>query len=224
MPTSAATALAVARVVAGQQHWCAGPSSVSRATASALVGLTVSATMKSAARAPSQPAATAVRPRASADLPRGVSSRGQSASPSRRAARAGRRRPRGPRRCPRRRGPRGSGSPRRPAAGRRARAARRDRAAMGCSDASSSAPASRSASSRRRRRRHDVDERHPPGRDRAGLVEHDGVDATGGFEHLRALDQDAELRPAAGADEQRGRRGETERARAGDDEHRDRRR
>ena len=71
---------------------------------------------------------------------------------------------------------------------------------------------------------HHADEGHPPGRDRARLVDDDGVDATGGFQHLRSLDQDAELCPPAGADEQRGRRGQTERARAGDDEHRHRRR
>ena len=44
----------------------------------------------------------------------------------------------------------------------------------------------------------------------------------GRLEHLAALDHDAELRAAAGADHDRGRRGETQRARAGDDEHRDR--
>ena len=67
----------------------------------------------------------------------------------------------------------------------------------------------------------DVDERHLAGGDGAGLVEHDGVDLAGRFEHLRSLDQDAELRAAAGADHQRGRRGQSERAWAGDDQHRD---
>ena len=33
----------------------------------------------------------------------------------------------------------------------------------------------------------DVDETHAAGRDGAGLVEHDGVDASGRLEHLRAL-------------------------------------
>ena len=70
-------------------------------------------------------------------------------------------------------------------------------------------------------RRDHVDQRHPPGGDRAGLVEHDGVDAAGGLEHLGAPDQDAELGAAAGADHQRGRRGQAQRARAGDDQHRD---
>ena len=57
---------------------------------------------------------------------------------------------------------------------------------------------------------------------RAGLVEHDRVDAAGRLEHLGPLDQDAELRAAARADEQRRRRREAERARAGDDQHGDR--
>ena len=68
----------------------------------------------------------------------------------------------------------------------------------------------------------DVDERHLAGGDRAGLVQHDGVDPAGGLQHLGALDQDAELGAPAGADQQRGRRGEAQRARAGDDQHGDR--
>lgn len=60
-----------------------------------------------------------------------------------------------------------------------------------------------------------LDERHLAGGDGARLVEHDRVDATGGLEDLRALDQQPELRAAAGADHQRGRSGESERARAG---------
>ena len=44
----------------------------------------------------------------------------------------------------------------------------------------------------------------------------------GGLQHLRALDQDAELGAPAGADQQRGRRGQAQRARAGDDQHRHR--
>ena len=103
-----------------------------------------------------------------------------------------------------------------------ARGARRSRAPIGCSDACSSAPTRRSSSARstpvgeRRRRR-----RHAPARDGAGLVEHDRVDAARRLEHLGPLDQDAELRAAAGADEQRRRRREPERAGAGDDQHRD---
>ena len=51
----------------------------------------------------------------------------------------------------------------------------------------------------RRPRPDDVDERHAPGRDGAGLVEHDRVDPAGRLEDLGALDEDAELRAAAGA-------------------------
>ena len=68
----------------------------------------------------------------------------------------------------------------------------------------------------------DVDEGHLAGRHGAGLVEHDGVDRAGRLEDLGALDQDAELRAPAGADHQRGRRGQPEGAWAGDDQHRDR--
>ncbi len=63
---------------------------------------------------------------------------------------------------------------------------------------------------------------HLAGGDGAGLVEHDRVDAAGGLEDLRALDEDAELGAPAGADHQRGRRREPEGARAGDDQHRHR--
>ena len=60
------------------------------------------------------------------------------------------------------------------------------------------------------------------GGDGAGLVEHDRVDPAGGLEDLRTLDEDAELGAATGADQQRGGRGQPERARAGDDQDRDR--
>ena len=59
--------------------------------------------------------------------------------------------------------------------------------------------------------------------DRARLVEHDRVDAPRPLEHLRPLDQHAELRAAPGADHERDRRREAERARAGDDQDGDRR-
>ena len=65
----------------------------------------------------------------------------------------------------------------------------------------------------------DVDQGHAAGGDRAGLVEHDGVDPAGGLEHLGALDEDAELGAPAGADQQGGRRGQAEGAGAGDDQH-----
>src|SRR5690606_4182213 len=59
---------------------------------------------------------------------------------------------------------------------------------------------------------------HPAGGDGAGLVEDDGVDGAGALQDLRALDEDAELGAAAGADHQRGRRGQPEGAGAGDDQ------
>jgi hypothetical protein len=59
---------------------------------------------------------------------------------------------------------------------------------------------------------------HAAGGDRAGLVQDDRVDAPRGLQHLRALDEDAELGAAPGADQQRGRRGEAQGARAGDDQ------
>ena len=65
----------------------------------------------------------------------------------------------------------------------------------------------------------EIDERHPASRHRARLVEHDRVDAARRFQDLGAADQDAELGASSGADEQRGGRGEAERARAGDHEH-----
>ena len=199
------------------------PSSRSCATASALVGLTVSATTNSARASPSQPATTAVVPAPSASRRARSSSARQLERPARRAAPGGRRR----RACP-------STTPSTPRPARlrealdrgqragRARGARSP-ARSGARSALSSAPTSRSASSRSTPvGGATLDERHAPARDRAGLVEHDRVDAARRLEHLRALDQDAELRAAAGADEQRGRRGEAERARAGDDQHGDR--
>ena len=83
-------------------------------------------------------------------------------------------------------------------------------------------PRRRSAAPRRRPPRH-VDQRHAALRDGAGLVEHHGVDRARLLEDLRALDEDAELRAATGADQQRGRRREPEGARARDDQHGDRR-
>ena len=60
------------------------------------------------------------------------------------------------------------------------------------------------------------------GRHRAGLVEHDRVDAAGVLQHLGPFDEGAQLCAAAGAHEQGRRGGETQRAGAGDDQHRDR--
>jgi hypothetical protein len=50
----------------------------------------------------------------------------------------------------------------------------------------------------------DVSDAHLAGSDRAGLVEHYGVDAAGGLQDLRALDEDAELGAASGAHHERG--------------------
>ena len=62
---------------------------------------------------------------------------------------------------------------------------------------------------------------HPALGHGAGLVEHDRRDPARPLEHLGAPDEDPELRAAPGADHQRGRRGEAERARARDDQHGD---
>ena len=84
---------------------------------------------------------------------------------------------------------------------------------------------------RRRFRQHDVGvfagprldvvQRHRAGGQCSGLVEHDGVDALDGLQQLRVFDQDAQLCAATGADQDCGRGGQPERARAGDDQHRD---
>ena len=70
--------------------------------------------------------------------------------------------------------------------------------------------------------RDDIDECHLTGGDGAGLVEHDGVDPSGRLEDLWSFDEDPELRPASGADEQCCRCCQAECARAGDDQHGDR--
>ena len=130
----------------------AGPGRAAAATASALVGRTVSARPPAPRTAPSHATATAVRPAARArsiaaatvrrgSRPRSASSAGRptttacpSTTPSTpRPARLAK--------------PSGGGS-----APGSSRAARRSPAAMGCSEPSSSAPASRSTSARRRRR------------------------------------------------------------------------
>ena len=208
-------------VVAGQQHGPQAERLAATRPPRRSVGLTVSATTSTARARPSQPAAIAVRPRASAaGGPRRASGSGACAQSASSAGRPtttrmavddaldaealavgealdGRQRAARPRR--RRRSPGRSG------ARRRARARRRGAAPRAVDAVGDD----------------DVDEAHPAGGDGAGLVEHDGVDPARGLEHLRALDQQAELRAAAGADHQRRRRREPERARAGDDQHRD---
>ncbi len=64
----------------------------------------------------------------------------------------------------------------------------------------------------------DARQGHPARGDGACLVEDDGVHAAGGLQYLGALDQDAELRAPPGADHQRGRGGQAQGARAGDDQ------
>ena len=64
---------------------------------------------------------------------------------------------------------------------------------------------------------HDLHDLGPAHRQGAGLVEDDGVDAMRDLERLAALDEDAGLRSAAGADHDGRRRRKAHRARAGDD-------
>src|SRR6185437_13096063 len=71
---------------------------------------------------------------------------------------------------------------------------------------------------RRAVQRRDVHDLHAPFGDGPRLVEDDGPDPPRLLEHLGTPDQDAELRPAPGADHERRRRRETECARAGDDQ------
>ena len=205
MPTSAATARAAALVVAGQQDRASGRGRAAGATASAEVGLTASATtQRRRGPAPSQPTATAVAPVACGLGERARRARRAGAatcSASRRGAAD--ERPACPSTTPcdaeplevgevldrRQRAdpvaravgdrPGRSGARRRPRARRRAAAPRRRP---------------------RRRPATTSTQGHPAGGDGAGLVEHDGVDPAGGLEHLGALDQDAELGAAAGAD------------------------
>ncbi len=66
------------------------------------------------------------------------------------------------------------------------------------------------------------DHRHLAAGHRPRLVEDDGVDPLGRLQHFRALDQQPQLRPATGPDQQRRRRRQPERAGAGDDQDRDR--
>ena len=143
-------------------------------------------------------------------------------APARRAAPAGRRRPRGRRRPPRRRGraareARSTGE--RPDLGPGERRDRpRDRVLARVLGRAGEPHAARAVDALGG---DDVGDPHPPFGHRPRLVEHDRRDLPCLLEDLGALDQDPELGAAAGADHQRGRRRETERARAGDDQHRD---
>src|SRR6266542_1794355 len=70
--------------------------------------------------------------------------------------------------------------------------------------------------------RADIGERRLAGGDRAGLVQHDGVEPMGGFEGFGRADEDARLRALSGTDHNGQRSGQAQGARAGDDEHGDR--
>src|SRR5690606_1795426 len=65
-----------------------------------------------------------------------------------------------------------------------------------------------------------IDQFHPSGGHGAGLVQDDRVDHPSGLEHLRALDEHAELGTAAGPDEKRGGGRRNEYTGAGDEHHR----
>ena len=217
MPTSAATARAVCSL-SPVRSTGRSPSRFSSAIASALDGLTVSATTKIARAAPSHAAAIAVLPSACAAATAAArpasSSRPQSARSDGRPTTSA-----WPSTTPST--PRPSRFANESTGGKRAGAQRRvgDRAGdrmLGRVLDGADEPQRVGAVDARRG--DDVDERHLALGDRAGLVEHDRVDAARRFEHLRAFDQDAELRAAAGADEQRRRRREPECAGARDDQ------
>ena len=211
-------------VVAGQQHRGRGPSSRNRAIASAEVGLTVVGDHEHA-RGPCRPSRP--RPpyrRAPGRRPARAPGRGQVLRPLREQPRpadeygvAG---PVDDR--PGRRGPRRWRSPRPAGSGPAARAASATARAIGCSEACSRAPASRSTSSASSPSAATTSTRViRPVVTVPVLSSTIGVDPAGGLQDLGALDQDAELGAAAGADHQRGRRGQAQGARAGDDQHGD---
>ena len=66
----------------------------------------------------------------------------------------------------------------------------------------------------------DTGHAHGSGGYRAGLVQHHGGQRAGVLQHLRAADQDAQLGGASGADQQPDGGGQAQRARAGNDQHR----
>ena len=70
--------------------------------------------------------------------------------------------------------------------------------------------------------RNDLGQSHLTLGHRAGLVEQDDIRGVGRLEHLAALEQDAELRAAAGPGHDRGGRRQAERARARDQQDRHR--
>ena len=224
MPTWAATACAVA-ALSPVIIQTSRPSALSWAMASADSGLTVSATVITAASSPSTATYIGVSPRGGRRVGdrRQVGDVDAGAVHQRRRCRpapGGRRRRRRGRARGRRR-TRSSGGQRR---GRASRAAVDDRLgdrvlAAGLGGATRRehlglGPSRRSVVTPVRAGR-------APG-DGAGLVEDDGGEPPRLLERLAVADQDAELGGAAGADHDRGRRGQAEGAGAGDDQHRDR--
>ena len=222
MPSCPATARAV-RSLSPVSSTGRRPSLRSRAMAAGAPGRSWSATISAARACPSQPARTAVRPASPAAVTAcrraaGTSS-GQLLEQREAADRDVRGRPRGP-------GRPHPGSAAKPVTGgrppRRAAASLAIAWPMGCSEASSTAPASSSASFSPVARRGDhVGDAHGAVGQGAGLVQHHDPDPAGRLERPGALDQDAELGAAADRRHQRGGRGQAERARAGDYEHRD---
>ena len=95
--------------------------------------------------------------------------------------------------------------------------------ASGCSLSPSAAATRRSTSSSPNAvGGHDCDDLGLAARQRAGLVEHDGVERGGLLERHRVLEQDAALGAQPGADHDRRRGRQPERVRAGDDDDGDR--
>ena len=221
MPTSSATARAVVSL-SPVSRTGRRPSAFSDATASADVDLTVSATTKTAVARPSQPAAIAVCPRASAAR-RAASSAGgrciaQSASSAGRPTISA-----WPSTTPSTPSPSRLAKPSTAASGPAADAAAAMAWAIGCSEACSSAPTRRSASSRSTPSATATSTRLIRPVVTVPVLSRTTVStAPGGLQHLGALDQQAELGAAAGADHERRRGGEAERAGAGDDEDGDR--
>jgi hypothetical protein len=67
--------------------------------------------------------------------------------------------------------------------------------------------------------RHEIGDHRPALRQRAGLVDDQHIDLLGQFERLSVADEDAGARALSGADHDRRRRGQAQRARTGDDHH-----
>ena len=220
MPTSAAIA-AAARRLSPVIITTSSPSSRRRRIAAAELGLTVSATAITAAGRPSTATPMRVLPAASS-----ASTSAASGRSTRRAAADDDLAPLddGADAVP------GEGleARRRPATSRpRSAAAASDRvgervlgAALGRAPAQLAA-ASSSPAPPRAAEQHDVGHARLALGDRPGLVEHDGVELVRGLERGAVADQDAVLGALAGADHDRRRRRQAERARAGDDQHGD---